>query len=120
MTGSEQAGFACDNARAKQITALNDDLRTKGQGGIIVVTRGVRSLRGFDPLRLMAALAAYDGFDEDNDPYAEHDFGDLAYAGADLLWKIDYYDADMLYGSPDPTDNAVTRRVLTVMLAEEY
>ncbi|MXO86505.1 DUF3768 domain-containing protein [Altererythrobacter aurantiacus] len=68
----------------------------------------------------MAALARYDAFDDDNDPYGEHDFGDVRYSGAELLWKIDYYDADMLYASPDPSDNAVTQRVLTVMLPSEY
>jgi hypothetical protein len=34
-----------------------------------------------------------------------------------MLWKIDYYDRDRRYGSPDP---AVTPRVLTIMLTSEY
>ena len=61
-----------------------------------------------------------DGFDEDNDPHGERDFGDIDWNGVSLLWKIDYYDSDMLYASPDPADAAVTQRVLTVMLASEY
>ena len=59
-------------------------------------------------------------FDRDDDPYGEHDFGALTVAGVRLLWKVDYYDAAMTGGSPDPADPSVTTRVLTVMLAHEW
>ena len=106
--------------RSERIAQLNDALRKNGQGGVIMVTRGVRTLPGFQVTALLLMLQTTDGFDEDNDPHGERDFGDLDWRGISLLWKIDYYDIDMLYASSDPADAAVTKRVLTVMLASEY
>jgi len=106
--------------RAEAIAQLNDQLRRHGRGGSIMITRGVGLLQGFCPLALHAALAHYEGFDSDNDPHGERDFGDLTLFGADLLWKIDYYDKALQYGSDDPANPAVTHRVLTIMLASEY
>lgn len=106
--------------RAEAIAQLNDQLRKTGKGGTVVMTRGVMNLTGFNAAALTAALAAYDAFDADNDPHGERDFGDLTLFGTDLLWKIDYYDADLRFGSDDPADRAATSRVLTIFLASEY
>ncbi len=35
------------------------------------------------------------------------------------MFKIDYYDNALQYGSPDPADSNVTRLVMTVMLSDE-
>ena len=32
----------------------------------------------------------------------------------------DYYDVDLEHGSEDPADAAITTRILTLMLVEEY
>ena len=37
-----------------------------------------------------------------------------------VFWKIDAYDRTLEFGSDDPADPSVTRRVLTIMLASEY
>jgi hypothetical protein len=34
--------------------------------------------------------------------------------------KLKAFDNDLTYHSPDPADPAVTRRVITIMVAEEY
>ena len=63
----------------------------------------------------------FDNFTEENDPYGEHDFGAFEVEGVGrIFFKVDYYDTDYSGGSDDPTDLEKTRRVLTVMLAEEY
>jgi hypothetical protein len=116
----KQEGTCAELPRAETIAQLNDQLRKTGQGGTVVLTRGVLSLAGFDLAALTAALANYEAFDPDNDPHGERDFGDLTLCGTDLLWKIDYYDTDLQFGSNDPADASVTKRVLTVMLAEDY
>ena len=37
-----------------------------------------------------------------------------------VFFKIDYYDKSLTFHSPDPADPAVTERIITIMLAEEY
>ena len=37
-----------------------------------------------------------------------------------IFFKIDYYDRTLTHHSPDPADPAVTERVITIMLADEY
>jgi hypothetical protein len=114
-------------ALAARIRELNDEFRRDPsllgvQIGLdkLVITRGV-SARGNDFVdRAVRAVRDYADFNEGNDPYGEHDFGTFTLDGSELDWKIDYYDTNLEFGSPNPADPDVTRRVLTVMLAEEY
>jgi Protein of unknown function (DUF3768) len=106
--------------KAARIRELNDQLRCKGIGGRTVITRGIQAL-GADELRaVLLAVARFDDFSEENDPWGEHDCATLTVGGHRLIFKIDYFDRDLAYHSPDASDPAVTERVLTVMLAEEY
>ena len=109
-----------DEVRRALVRRLNDRLRRQHQGGRIVITSGVQALGPVFLEAALAAVAAFERFDADNDPYQEHDFGALSVEGHRLLWKVDYYDTTLTAGSPDPADPAVTARVLTLMLAEEY
>lgn len=106
--------------RAEAIAHLNDTLRKTRTGGTVVVTQSVMRLTGFDPTVLAVALADYEGFDADNDPHGERDFGDLMLWGTDLLFKIEYYDTAMQFGSENPADPEVTTRVLTVMTTADW
>ena len=106
--------------RAEAIARLNDQLRKSASGGTIMVTKGVLAISGYNSPELAEALAAYDAFDADNDPHGERDFGDMTLWGEEMFWKIDYYDVDLKFGSDDPADPDKTKRVLTVMLTNEW
>lgn len=106
--------------RAEAIARLNDQLRKTGTGGTVMITSALKQVTGFDAATLITALADYAEFDVHNDPHGERDFGCLTLWGYDLLWKIDYYDTDLTFGSDDPANAEVTRRVLTVMLASDW
>jgi len=106
--------------RSRQIAILNDSFRTSFVGGTIFVTEGLHQV-GDEFIKLaLCAARQFVAFTGDNDPHNEHDFGSMLVEGRNVLWKIDYYDPTMTQGSEDPANLAVTRRVLTVMLAEEY
>ena len=106
--------------KTARIRELNDQLRCKGIGGRVLIIRGIQAL-GPDGIRdVLIAVARFDDFSEDNDPWGEHDCATLTVNGHRLIFKIDYFDRDLAYHSPDASDPAVTERVMTVMLAEEY
>ena len=102
------------------IARLNDAFRLMPADGRLAVTAGVIALGNGAVADILLAVASFDAFTPDNDPYGEHDFGAVAWNGARIFWKIDYYDRAMRFASPDPADPSVTTRVLTVMLADEY
>jgi Protein of unknown function (DUF3768). len=103
-----------------QIRALNDRARQSFTGCRVVITRGVAELGDDTVQAILAQVRSYDHFTPDNDPFEEHDFGSFQYGDVQVFWRWDYYDLDLHMHSPDPADETVTARVLTVMLAEEY
>lgn len=106
--------------RQQRMRELNDSLRHYARAGIICVTRSIQNLGAERLETVLEAVRSFDSFNAHNDPYDEHDLGVLKAAGERIMWKIDYYDRDRRFGSPDPADPAVTTRVLTIMLAGEY
>jgi len=103
-----------------RIRELNDQLRRQLTTGLAVITPGVAALGQEAVDRIVKTIAVFDDFCHANDPYQEHDFGSFEADGHEIFFKIDYYDNDLTYHSPDPSDPAVTKRVITIMLAEEY
>lgn len=99
---------------AVEIAKLNDVFRRSGFG--ITVTPGVQVLE--DLPGLIDEIRRFNEFTEDNDPYGEHDFGTVHWYGEKVFWKIDYYDQELKYGRHPLDDDC--KRVMTIMLAEEY
>jgi len=67
---------------------------------------------------LVKAVQAFDAFTPDNDPYGEHDLGNIKWHNEKTYWKIDYYDKELVYGANPLSPEC--RRVMTILLASEY
>ena len=128
---------ASEREQAARIARLNDLARSAmGVACTAVATVGFRSLPASDQSRARELIETFDAFTEDNDPHGERDFGTI-YQLADgrwtterprlredererVFWKLDYYDRQMRFVSDDAANPAITRRVLTIMLSDEY
>jgi Protein of unknown function (DUF3768) len=112
---------------------LNDLTRTQPQipNATWVLTQGVLHLLTDDApddqqaiaertRMLRHAIATFDAWSSGDDPYGEHDFGTFVLFGQRLFFKIDYYHPDHDTHAPNPASVELCRRVLTIMLAEEY
>lgn len=125
---------ACTLPRSERIARLNDRARqAMGLACVAVATEGFRALPDEDQSRVRELVETFYAFTPDNDPYGERDFGAIYQDGEGrwtttrparpaetVFWKIDAYDRDLQFGSEDPANPAITRRVLTIMLASEY
>jgi hypothetical protein len=120
--------------RVERIARLNDRARqAMGLCCIAVATQGFRTLPVTDQSRVRELIETFDAFTPDNDPHGERDFGAIYQTGDSqwtttrpaevqetVFWKIDNYDPSLEWASEDPANPAITRRILTIMLAHEY
>jgi hypothetical protein len=107
------------DAKTLKIQQLNDQFRRR-VGPDWYMSRGVTELSNEKKLQLLALVINFNLFDEGNDPYGEHDFGQVKLDNVKYFWKISYYDKNLEYGSPDASDPTVTRRVMNIMESSEY
>ena len=75
------------NETSAKIAALNDEHRRSMQG--CTVTKGIVAM-GSAANEVFVGVRDYADFNENNDPYGEHDFGSLKVARQRVFWKIDY------------------------------
>ena len=111
----------------ERIAKLNDELRKqiitnewKKTKNKIVQTPGISSYNQNDMQKVLAGVAYFGNFTNDNNPHKEKDLGTFNFKKEKIMWKIDYYDNDMKYHSPDKSDPNKTVRVLTIMKSKEY
>lgn len=109
-----------ENSRFQSIAEQNEDFRLHPSKGTFCLTCGIRALGEACVREIINVVRNFNNFNEDNDPYGEHDFGAFDYNGRKIFFKIDNYDREFIYLSPDVTNPRLTNKVLTVMLAEEY
>ena len=114
----------------RKVADLNDQLRKDMFTGNmlkkhnlknkIVLTPGIAGLNLIDKEKVFASVKYFGNFTKNNNPWGEKDFGSFNFKKETFNWKIDYYDNDMKYHSPDKSNPDKTVRVLTIMKAEEY
>lgn len=136
--------------KSEEIARLNDAFRQNLSKGTLVLTQGICDNTQEDIAEIISLVRNFTDFNEDNDPYGEHEtslsfarekrpqqrlvvrasrkmqssvaaqFGAFDFKGQKIFWKIDYYDREFLYLSPNVSNPRVTNRVMTIMYAEEY
>jgi Protein of unknown function (DUF3768) len=131
------AALVKSREQTARIARLNDlARRAMGIACTVVATVGFRSLPDADQSCVRELIETFDAFTEDNDPHGERDFGCIYQLGDGrwtterprvredeserVFWKLDYYDRYLQFASGDAANPAITRRVLTIMLADEY
>ena len=75
------------------------------------MTRGVAELGPIEQVALWNKVAAFNDFNQSNDPHGEHDFGSIDHKGHQYFWKIDDY---------GQAGDGHKQFVLTLMRADEY
>jgi hypothetical protein len=109
------------NKETERIAKLNDLARTAmGVASKLVMTQGIAVMSAEDQSAIREKVERFDDFNADNDPYGERDCGVFDFGTVEVIWKVDYFDRALRFGSENPANPAVTRRVLTIMRADEY
>ena len=88
----------------------------------ILSTQGIQALGPAAVQEILYLVLSFkeEDFRESFDPHGDRDFIVVHHQGKKVWAKVDTYDTTLEWMSPDPTDDAVTVRVLTLMMPDEY
>lgn len=116
-----------DGAQSKteRIAALNDEARQgRDRTARIVFTTNLLDAlgdgSGLGDLRAQARVMKAMRECAFGSGSPERDMAWFEVDGVKAMMKIDYYDRSFEWGSEDPTDASMTRRVITLMLPQDY
>lgn len=104
----------------EKIRELNDNHRRDIPYSKTVYTIGINELWEDAVYEILDKVRGFRDFNYDNDPYETHEFGAFDYEGTKIYFKIDCFDTDYRYWSEDASDPKKTKRVLTILTADEY
>ncbi|TZG29144.1 DUF3768 domain-containing protein [Sphingomonas montanisoli] len=100
---------------------LNDHFRGTGEDGWTFLSAGVAALPISTKDAIIRAVRLFRDFTPDNDPCGEHDCAALTVGKHRIIWKIDYHPQGGRQSvDPGVADPRSVRRIMTIMLAEEY
>lgn len=100
------------DVKKEEIARKNDLLRRTFVGGKVMMTCGVQNHPKRD--EIIRTVQTFNDFNEDNDPWNEHDCATFEVDGEKFMFKVDYYDD--LFRSYREDGN----RILTVLCLDEY
>jgi hypothetical protein len=103
-----------------RIRDLNDQLRRTFTGGRVMRSSSIAHLPDLEQERIFSALKQFEDFKSGNDPNREHDMAFFDVDRSAYIAKIDYYDTDERFLSDDPSNPKISKRVTTIMRADEY
>ena len=109
-----------DATRRATIARLNDHFRFTGEDGWVFLSAGVAAQAVPVKDAIVHAVRNFDTFTSDSDPDGAHEYGMLTIHELQIIWEITYYRRDLGKAESDPADPATTKRVMAIMLAEEY
>ena len=84
-----------ENIDTEKVKELNDRFRRTFEGGRVVCTPGIASLREETRFKIFFAIQTFEDFNPENDPYGEHEMGMVEADGEKAYWKIDYFDKNL-------------------------
>jgi hypothetical protein len=102
------------------IRDLNDRARTTFTGCVVMMTATLAHSCEEVRSEVLRRVREFRHFNEDNDPWSEHDFGSFKIAGQSFNFRIDCYDREMEHGSPNAANPDITTRVITIGPAADF
>ena len=103
----------------QKIALVNDAFRQNILGVDVRKSPEIAKLTQMAREEIYMALRMYDNFSFYSNPHPERDFGVLTVQQQAINWQIDYFDNERVGPSPDPSDPALTTRVMTIRTAAE-